>query len=76
MTKTTSSKPSPRQSELNALAPLRVPGIAQALLDNKNNPAEVEKLARELLDLSHHLIELLIAEAEITPALDVELAAA
>ncbi len=67
--KNTSSKPSLPQSELNALAPLRVPGIAQALLDHKDNPAEIEKLARELMDLSHHLIELLIAEGEKAPAL-------
>lgn len=67
--KNTFSKSSLRQSELNALAPLRVPGLAHALIENKHNPDEVEKLALELLSLSDDLIELLIAEGEKTPAL-------
>lgn len=69
MTKNTSLPPSSQQFELNALAPLRVPGIAQALLDHKDNPVEVQKLAAELMDLSRHLIELLVAEGEKAPAL-------
>jgi hypothetical protein len=62
--KNTSSKQYSQRFELNALAPLRVPGIAQALLDGKNDPIEVEKLANELMDLSHHLLELLVAEGD------------
>ena len=68
--KNTSSKQSSPRFELNALAPLRVPGIAQALLDGKDNPVEVERLANELMDLSRHLIELLVAEGERAPELD------
>jgi hypothetical protein len=34
------------------------------LLDGKNDPIEVEKLANELMDLSHHLLELLVAEGD------------
>ena len=67
--KNTFSKPSSPQFELNALAPLRIGGIAQAILDNKNNPAEVERLAKELLELEPHLLEMLIAEGEKAPAL-------
>ena len=69
MPKTTSFKPSSPPFELNALAPLRVGGIAKAILDNKNNPAEVERLAKELLELEPHLLEMLIAEGEKAPAL-------
>jgi hypothetical protein len=67
--KNTSFEQSPPQFELNALAPLRVGGLARALLENKNNPTEVERIAKELLDLEPHLIELLIAEGEKAPAL-------
>lgn len=74
MTKNTSLQQSSPQFELNALAPLRVPGIAQALLDHKDNPIEVEKLARELMDLSRHLIELLIAEGEKSPEFETAIA--
>jgi hypothetical protein len=52
-----------------ALAPLRVGGLARLLLENKNNPAEVERIAKELLALEPRLIELLIAEGEKAPAL-------
>jgi hypothetical protein len=48
---------------------MRVGGLARALLEDKNNPAEVERIARELLDLEPHLLELLIAEGEKAPAL-------
>jgi hypothetical protein len=40
------------------------------LLEGKNNPVEVEKLANELMDLSRHLLELLVAEGERAPELD------
>jgi hypothetical protein len=68
MTKATSSKPSSPQFELNALALLRVGGLARALLENKDNPAEVERIANDLLALEPHLLELLIAECEMAPA--------
>lgn len=67
--KNTSLKSSPQQFELNALAPLRVGGLARALLESKNNPTEVERIANELLALEPHLLELLIVEGEKTPAL-------
>ena len=67
--KNTSLEPSSPQFELNALAPLRVGGLARSLLENKDNPAEVERIAQELLALEPHLIELLIAEGEKAPAL-------
>lgn len=67
--KNTFSESSQPQFELNALAPLRVGGLARALLENKNNPAEVERIANELLALEPHLLELLIAEGEKAPAL-------
>jgi hypothetical protein len=54
---------------IGALAPLRVGGPARSLLENKNNPAEVERVANELLALEPHLIEMLIAEGEKAPAL-------
>jgi hypothetical protein len=65
---TSSAQSSPRL-ELNALARLRVGGLARSLLENKNNPAEVERIANELPALEPHLIELLIAEGEKAPAL-------
>ena len=52
-----------------ALALLRVGGLAPSLLENKNNPAEVERIANELLALEPHLLEMLIAKGEKTPAL-------
>ncbi len=67
--KNTSLKSSSPGFELNALAPLRVGGLAEALIENKDNPIEVERIARELLDLEPHLLELLIVEGEKTPAL-------
>ena len=67
--KNTSFEPSSPQFELNALAPLRVGGLARSLLENKKNPAEVERIANELLTLEPHLIELLIAEGEKAPSL-------
>jgi len=60
--KNTFSESSQPQFELNALAPLRVGGLARSLLKNKNNPAEVERIANELLALEPHLLEMLIAE--------------
>jgi len=39
------------------------------LLENKDNPVEVERLAKELLDLEPHILELLVIEGEKTPAL-------
>ena len=56
MTKATSSKPSSPQFELNALALLRVGGLARALLENKDNPAEVERIANDLLALEPHSV--------------------
>jgi hypothetical protein len=53
----------------HAIALLRVGGLARSLLENKDNPAEVERIAQELLALEPHLIELLIAEGEKAPAL-------
>jgi hypothetical protein len=53
----------------HAIAPLRVSGLARSLLENKDNPAEIERIANELLALEPHLIELLIAEGEKAPAL-------
>ncbi len=67
--KNTSLKSSSPQFELNALAPLRIGGLARALLENKDNPAEVERLANELLNLEPHILELLIAEGEKAPVL-------
>jgi hypothetical protein len=67
--KNTSLEPSSLQFELNALAPLRVGGLARSLLENKDNPAEVERIANELLALEPHLLEMLIAEGEKAPAL-------
>lgn len=69
MTKNTSLKSSSPQFELNALAPLRIGGIARALLENKDNPTEVERLANDLLALEPHILELLIIEGEKSPAL-------
>jgi hypothetical protein len=37
-------------------------GLARSLFENKNNPAEVERIANELLTLEPHLLEMLIAE--------------
>jgi hypothetical protein len=68
--KATSSKSSQPQFELNALAPLRIRGLANALLENKNNPAEVERLANELLDLEPHILAMLIAESEKLPEIE------
>jgi len=62
-------RPDSLGKSLNALAPLRVGGIAQAILDNKDNPVEVERIAKELLDLEPHLLEMLIEEGEEAPAL-------
>jgi len=70
MPKTTSLKSSSPRFELNALAPLRVGGLAKSLLENKENPREVERIARELLDLEPHLLELLVAEGERAPELE------
>jgi hypothetical protein len=67
--KNTSLEQSSPQFELNALAPLRVGGLARSLLENKDNPAEVERIAQELLALEPHLLEMLIAEGEKMPAL-------
>ena len=70
MTMSTFSELSLPPSELNALAPLRVPGLAKAILENKDNPAEIERLGQELMELSRHLIELLITESEKLPELE------
>lgn len=67
MTKRTSSKSSPQQSGLNALAPLRIRGIAEALLQNRNDPDEVERLANELLTLEPDIFALLIDASERLP---------
>jgi len=56
-----------QEDTFEALAPLRVGGLARSLLENKDNPAEVERIAKELLALEPHLIELLIAEGEKVP---------
>lgn len=67
--KSTSLKSSSQRSELNALAPLRIGGLAQMIIDHKNDPDKVEMFAKELLDLVPDILELLIAEAEKAPAL-------
>ena len=67
--KALSCKPSLPPSELNALAPLRVGGLAQAILDNAEDPAKVRELASDLLELEPHLLGLLVASAEGTPEL-------
>jgi hypothetical protein len=41
----------------------------RAWIENKDNPAEVKRIANELLALEPHLIEMLIAEGEKAPAL-------
>jgi len=69
MVKNISLESSSPPFELNALAPLRIGGLARALLENKDNPVEVERLAKELLDLEPHILELLVIEGEKTPAL-------
>jgi hypothetical protein len=46
-----------------------VGGLARSLLESKDNPAGVERIAKELLTLEPHLIELLIAEGEKASAL-------
>jgi hypothetical protein len=40
------------------------------LLESKDNPMEVERIARELLDLEPHLLELLVAEGQRAPELE------
>jgi hypothetical protein len=47
----------------------RVCGLSLSLLENKDKPAEVERIASELLALEPHLLEMLIAEGEKAPAL-------
>jgi hypothetical protein len=59
----------PRCGLSHALAPLKVGGLARSLLESKENPAEVERIANELLALEPHLLEMLIAEGEKAPAL-------
>jgi hypothetical protein len=39
-----------------------VGGLARSLLENKDNPNDVERIANELLALEPHLLEMLIAE--------------
>ena len=70
MQKSTSLKSSSPRFELNALAPLRVGGLAKALLENAEDPAEVRRIAGELLDLEPHLLELLVAEGDRAPELE------
>ena len=67
--KNSSSAQSLPPSELNALAPLRVGGIAQQILDNAEDPAKVRALARDLMALEPDLLEMLITSAEGTPEL-------
>jgi hypothetical protein len=61
---------SSEQSELNALAPLRLPGLAQALMENSHDQAEVERLAEELQRVARDVIELLVEKADQLPALE------
>jgi hypothetical protein len=70
--KATSLKSSSPPFELNALAPLRIRGLAMQLIENKSDPARVEKLANDLLELEPHLLALLIEESEKTPELEIE----
>ena len=64
MPKTISLKSSSQRFELNALAPLRVGGLAKALLENAEDPAEVRRIAGELLDLEPHLLAMLVDAGE------------
>jgi hypothetical protein len=66
MTTTTSSESSNPQFELNALAPLRIGGLAKKIIAAKDDPALVERLARELLSLEPHILELFCLEADKT----------
>jgi hypothetical protein len=42
------------------------------LIENKSDPAKVEKLANDLLELEPHLLALLIEEGEKSPELEIE----
>ncbi len=53
------------QFELNALAPLRIAGLARKIIKaNAGQNAEIDRLANELLDLQPHIIEMLCSEAD------------
>lgn len=67
--KNTSLKSSQPQFELNALAPLRLPGLVEGLRENADNPIQVHRIANEIEDLIPHILELLIVEGEKTAAL-------
>lgn len=69
MTRATLCESSTRQSELNALAPLRVEGLAQLILDHAEDPAKVREYAHELLSLGPDLLAMLVAQAEGLPEL-------
>ena len=65
--KNTSSAVSLQQSEsneVNAMAPLRVGGLAQAILDHAEDPAVVRANARELLALVPDLLAMLVITGE------------
>ncbi len=51
-------------NEVNAMAPLRVGGLAQAILDNAEDPAAVRATAREILGLVPDLLAMLVSTAE------------
>ena len=55
------------QSDSNALAALRVGGLAQTIIDQKDDPAAVESNAREILNLVPEILDLLIEEGEKAP---------
>lgn len=71
MKKATSLKSSLPPSELNALAPLRVGGLARGILEaaKAGDLEKVKELAQGLLDLEPHIHAMLIERAEGTPEL-------
>lgn len=69
MTKAISCEQSKPVSELNALAPMRVGGLAHAIIDHAEDPAKVRELAQEIVDLEPDLLAMLIERAEATPEL-------
>lgn len=71
MEKTTSYQLSLPVSELNALAPLRVGGLARGILEaaKAGDLAKVKELAQGLIDLEPDILAMLIERAEGTPEL-------
>lgn len=51
-------------NEVNAMAPLRVGGLAQTILEHAEDPAVVRATAREILGLVPDLLAMLVSTAE------------